>query len=98
LIDQTNVSFKAASGAAMDPKNAKITAENNTVQEFSTFYASFSFPVPIQSGCRLLLRLPDDFTLKSGDISIVQGWGIFGGKRKLTADVDNLARTIKIVN
>jgi len=47
LIDQADVAFTATAGAFMDPKNAKITAEVSTVQEFSTFYASFSFPVPI---------------------------------------------------
>lgn len=71
LIDQAYVAFTATAGAYMDPKNAKITAEVSTVQEFSTFYASFSFPVPIQAGCRLLIRLPDDFTLNAGDISMV---------------------------
>lgn len=33
-----------------------------------------------------------------GDISLVQGWGIFGGKKILTAAVDTTARTIIINN
>lgn len=71
LIDEATVSFKATAAASMDPKAAKITADVTTVQEFSTFYATFSFPVPIQAGCRLLIRLPDDFTLNAGDIALV---------------------------
>jgi hypothetical protein len=38
------------------------------------------------------------FTADEGNISNVQGWGIFGGKSTLTAELDTLSRTIKIVD
>lgn len=40
--------------------------------------------------------MPDDFQINAGDIKMIRGSGIFGGKTNLTALVDTNLRTIKI--
>ena len=42
--------------------------------------------------------LPADFTVKAGDLSRVEGWGIFGGRTDLIAEIDEASRTVKIVD
>lgn len=44
-----------------------------------------------------MIKLPDDFHVTEGMISMVQGWGIFN-TRILRAEVDAQARTIKIID
>ena len=47
LINKGTINLQAGSPAVMDPKNSNITADDSTVQEYSTFYVPFSFPVPV---------------------------------------------------
>lgn len=58
----------------------------------------FSVSVPVQEGCQVSIKLPDDFTLDAGKISKVWGWGIFGGKTQLNAEINEVQRTISIVD
>jgi hypothetical protein len=99
-IDEGEAFFFAENGAQInpDPDFTKIHADDTTVQEYSIFYVLFVAPVPIEQGCIVLVQIPDDFTVVEGNISMVQGWGIFGGKRKLSAEIDANARTVKIVD
>ena len=90
--------FLAEQAAFIDLGESSIRADVTTVQEFSTFYLSFKVPVPVQEGCTVLIQLPDDFILRAGDLTRVQGWGIFGRKTDLSFGIDESSRIIKIVD
>ena len=82
----------------IDPETCKITADDYTVQELTDLLMPFTIPVPVQGGCILLIQIPEDFTIASGDINRVEGWGIFGSRTDLNAEIDERERTIKIVD
>ena len=46
----------------------------------------------------MLIEIPEDFTVKSGMLRRVEGWGIFGERKDLNAEVDESSRTVKIVD
>jgi len=97
-IDRGEAFFEAQESAPMDPSSASVTAENSTVQEFSTFVVTFKVPVPVEEGCIVTIQLPDEFKLSSGNLNRVKGWGIFGGSQELNFGIDESSRVIKIVN
>ena len=90
--------FTATEDAEIDPETCKVNATDSTVQQFSDFYIPFKVPVPITGGCIVLIEIPADFTVKAGDLSRVEGWGIFGGRTDLIAEIDEASRTVKIVD
>ena len=75
-----------------------MKADDSTVQEFSVFYLSFKVPVPVEQGCIVTIKLPEDFDLIAGQVGRVEGWGIFGRKISLNFGIDESARVIKIVD
>ena len=46
----------------------------------------------------MTIQLPEDFKLSAGDLSRVEGWGIFGRKIDLNVGIDESERIIKIVD
>ena len=82
----------------IDPETCKVTADDYTVQELTDLLMQFRVSVPVQGGCILLIQIPEDFTIASGDINRVEGWGIFGSRTDLNAEIDERERTIKIVD
>jgi hypothetical protein len=68
------------------------------VQEFSVFYIAFKVPIPVEQGCIVTIQLPEDFTLSAGDLTRIQGWGIFGKRTDLNVGIDESSRIIKIVD
>ena len=46
----------------------------------------------------MLIEIPEDFTVNAGELSRVEGWGIFGGRTDLIAQIDETSRTVKIVD
>ena len=46
----------------------------------------------------MTIELPEDFRLSAGDLSRVQGWGIFGKRTDLNVGIDEVSRVIKIVD
>lgn len=44
------------------------------------------------------IQLPEDFKLSAGDVSRVQGWGIFGKRSDLNVGIDERNRIIEIVD
>ena len=97
-IDKGVAMFTAEEEAAIDPEYCRVNATDSTVQQFSDFYIPFKVPVPIAEGCIVLIEIPADFTVKAGDLSRVEGWGIFGGRTDLIAEIDEAERTVKIVD
>jgi hypothetical protein len=68
------------------------------VQQYTDIAIPFKVPIPVEGGCIILIEIPEDFTVKAGDVSQVNGYGIFGGITDLIAQIDETARTIKIVD
>jgi len=97
-IDAGPALFTPQEAAQIDPEHCQVTAEKETVQEFSDFFIPFKVPMPVEDGCIILLYIPEDFTVDEGNLVVVKGWGIFGATKALNFEVDENARTIKIVD
>ena len=96
-IDVGSAYLEARDPEAINPALCKVEAEDSTVQEFSTYKVSFKVPVPVEEGCIVTIKLPEDFELSAGDLERVEGWGIFGSRTALNFGVDESANVIKIV-
>ena len=97
-IDTGVANLIAEGEASIDPAYSRVYANDTTVQQYTDFFVAFKVPLPVLGGCIILIEIPDDFTVKAGDVSQVNGWGIFGGITDLIAQIDETARTIKIVD
>jgi hypothetical protein len=63
LIDAGTAKLTADSAAEIDPRMCLVSTDDSTVQEFTNFYIRFQVPVVVQSGCIILITLPqEDFT------------------------------------
>ena len=85
--------------AQIDPSTVRISATNQTVQEFSTFNIEFATPIPLKAGSSVTIGFdPSDFTFDSSRLTQVQGFGLFGSLRTMQYTMDESSRTIKILN
>lgn len=98
LIDRGYVELEAQESQHIDPADCKLEASDSTVQELSLFKISFKVPIPVEQGCIVTIKLPDDFDLVAGRMERVEGWGMFGRNIDLNFGVDESERVIKIVN
>ena len=90
VIDQGPAFIQATLPAAMDPASAEVSAEIATVQEATEIFVRFEVPVPLMLdlGCTILITLPTDIQIVSGQLTNFNGWGMFLGVSKLVAQVN----------
>jgi len=84
----------------MDPKVCSVTTNNKVVSEFTDYEIKFTSPVAVQDGCIILITVPiEDYqSSQFSDLGLFWGWGIFGVKQRLIAEIDDRIGTIKIVD
>ena len=100
FIDTSAVKLQASMPAKMDAAVCSVNSDSEVVSDFTDFEIKFTSPVAIQDGCIIMITVPiEDFSASQfGNLGLFWGWGIFGVKQRLNADIDDRFGTIKFVD
>lgn len=81
--------------APIDAKFANLNATNKIVNSYATYTLTVNLPMPLETGCILMIDIPLDVTFDE-KLTDVQVYGIFGYQRKVQFSLSGDYRKLRI--